>query len=251
MKRLPFAVMIPTLLVAIAALSMTLSEFFISIKKPVDFNTLYESELHAGMRVEGDVYALLDTFAAEETWTEDSETGSQTPRETSKYYYIIPIGEESYMGLQVAIADDAAYDAVLNATWDYLTDVTTDLLSEPVRFEGYIAEMDDDLYQYFVEWFQDTGYFGTTNAAVISGYAMPLMLQEFSPGLYPIFAIGVGLLLLNVLFVVLHLRYRKKQRAAAAAVPGAEGAVPAAQTGSEDPWDRPDTSSASSPSDEP
>ena len=122
------------------------------------------------------------------------------------------------MGLQVAIADDAAYDAVLNATWDYLTDVTTDLLSEPVRFEGYIAEMDDDLYQYFVEWFQDTGYFGTSDAAEVQTYALPYLLTTYSTsGTYLVLGIGLAALLAALLMVLSHLRYRKRQRQAAAA----------------------------------
>ena len=84
MKRLPIGVMVPTLVIGIMALFMVLPEFFISLKKPVDFNMLTDAEIKSGLHVEGDVYLILDTFATEETYTENKD-GSRTPSKVSGY----------------------------------------------------------------------------------------------------------------------------------------------------------------------
>ena len=102
MKRLPIGVMVPTLVIGIMALFMALPEFFISLKKPVDFNMLTDAEIKSGLHVEGDVYLILDTFATEETYTKNSD-GSRTPSKVSGYYYIIPVGEESYIGIEGSV----------------------------------------------------------------------------------------------------------------------------------------------------
>lgn len=253
MKRLPIGVMIPTLVIGVMALFMTLPEFFVSLKKPVDFNELVESEIHAGLHVEGEVYAILDTFATEETWTENSN-GSRTPAKTSGYFYIIPIGDESYIGLQGNGDNRAAMKAIDTATWNYLTGVTEDIEGDTYHFEGHIEKMDDELYQYFTEWFEDMEYFGAGNESMISQCALPLMIEPMSPGMMPLVIVGFAMIALNILFVVLHMNYKKKAAAAKAAsaaepwtapAPSGDYSAPAAPQqpsapASGDPWDAPD-----------
>lgn len=228
MKRLPIIPIAILLVIAVMALKIAVPTTIVSLKTPVDFNTLTEEEIRSGVRVEGDVYAILDSFAVEESWTENSN-GSVTPRETSNYYYIIPIGEESYVGLEIRAGDHAAYDDVSDATWSYLIGETDTLGAQTAHFDGYIAPMEDDLYDLFVEWLQDSEYFGTTDAATIQSYAMPYVLTTYSTsGTYSVLAIGLVALLIAVLLLMSHLRYRKKQRQAAAE-------VMAASTGGEKP----------------
>ena len=216
MKRLPIIPVVILLVIAVMALRIALPQWIITLKTPVDFNTLAEEEIRSGIRVEGDVYAILDSFATEESWTENGD-GSVTPKKTSGYYYIIPIGEESYMGLEVSAGTHGDYDAVASDTWDYLIGTTETLDTVPVHFEGYIAPMEGDLYTYFVEWFQDTEHFGVTDAETIETYALPYMLSTYSlSGTYTVLGIGLGALLIAVLLVLSHLRYRKKHRQAAA-----------------------------------
>ena len=259
MKRLPIGVMVPTLVIGIMALFMVLPEFFISLKKPVDFNMLTDAEIKSGLHVEGDVYLILDTFATEETYTKNSD-GSRTPSKVSGYYYIIPVGEESYIGIEGSVDNRSAFKAIDDSTWAWLTDAAGDLDPNAYyHYEGYIEEMDEELYQYFVEWFQDMEWFETTDAAQITPYALPLMIRPMSPGLMPLLIIGFAMIALNVLFVVLHMNYKKKAKAAkAAAVSSDEPWAPPASAGttysapdtgytpppstpaSGDPWDAPD-----------
>ena len=149
MKRLPIIPVVILLIIAGIALQMAVPQWIITLKKPVDFNALADGEVRGGLHVEGEVYAILDSFALEESWTENAN-GSVTPRETSNYYYIIPIGAESYVGLEIRAGNHGEYEAVADATWDYLTDATDTLNTVPVHFEGYIAPMEDDLYTLFV-----------------------------------------------------------------------------------------------------
>ena len=221
MKRFPIIPMVFLVIVAVMALKVALPTWLVTLKTPVDFNMLSEEEVRSGVRVEGEVYAILDSFAIEESWTENSN-GSVTPKETSNYYYIIPIGTESYAALEVRAGDHGAYDDVADATWSYLIGESDTLGADTVHFDGYITTMEDDLYDLFVEWFQDAEYFGTTDAAMIQAYAMPYMLTTYSlSGTYTVMAIGVGAWLLAVLLLVLYLRGRKKRQQAAAAVSAA------------------------------
>ena len=255
MKRLPIGVMIPTLIIGVMALFMVLPEFFISLKKPVDFNELTESELKSGLHVEGDVWAVLDTFATEETYTKNSD-GSRTPSKVSGYYYIIPVGDQSYIGIEGSTDNRAAFKKIDDATWDFLTGVTEDIdPSVYYHFEGYIDDMDEELYQYFIEWFQDMDYFESNEESLVKSYAPALMIKPMSPGLMPLLIVGVAMLALNLLFVILHMNYKKKAKAAAAstsepwappASSGSTGSAPDAPTPppassvSGDPWDAPD-----------
>ena len=216
MKRLPIIPIVMLLIAAGACLWNALPECLIALKTPVDFNQLAEEDIRSGIRVEGDVYAVLDSFAVEESWTEHSN-GSVTPREVSKCYYIIPIGRESYAALEISAGSAGAYSGVADATWDYLTGASAAIDAVPVRFEGYIAPMEEELYDLFVEWFQDTAYFGVTDAAAIQPYAMPYMLSTFSvSGVYTIAGVGLAALLAALLLILFALRRRKTQRRTAA-----------------------------------
>lgn len=259
MKRLPIGVMVPTLVVGIMALFMVLPEFFVSLKKPVDFNELTDAELKSGLHVEGDVCVILDTFATEETYTENKD-GSRTPSKVSGYYYIIPVGDSSYIGIEGSVDNRSTFQKIDDSTWAVLTGAAADLDPNAYyHYEGYIDDMDDELYGYLVDWFMDE----TTTEDEVKTYALPLMIKPMSPGLMPLLIIGVAMLALNVLFVVLHLNYKKKAKAAAVstdepwAPPASSGstysapdagytapdpAPPAAPKSSVtgDPWDAPD-----------
>ena len=219
MKRLPIIPLIILLIVGGMALKTALPTWLVSLKTPVDFNTLAVEDVRSGLRVEGNVYVVVDTFAVEESWTEHSN-GSVTPKETSKYYYIVPIGPAAFscVGLEIPDEDAAVYADLADATWDYLTGETDALNAAPIPFEGYIAPMDEELYSLFVEWFQDTGYFGTSDAAEVRTYALPYLLTTYSTsGTYLVLGIGLAALLAALLMVLSHLRYRKRQRQAGAA----------------------------------
>ncbi len=200
---------------AVSMLFNSVPEWITTMKSPVDFTEIDDSEIRSGLHVQGDVFALLDSYASEQTWTENKD-GSRTPKVTSKVYYIIPAGSQSFVGIACDAGSTRPYNAICDATMDYLWGETEYIESEPVAFEGRLVKMEDDLYQYMVEWFKYTEYYGTTDEATIKTYVLPYMMKPFSPGLVPLLAIGGVLLLADALVIFLFIKYRKKEKAQAA-----------------------------------
>lgn len=198
---------------------LNFDNYIAAFRTPVDFNELTADEIGVNMRVEGDIYAILDQFANEETWTE--KNGSKSPKKVSQQYYIIPIGESEFMGLSALPSAFKAYDTVMDATYDYIMDESAEYIdAEPVHFVGKTTKMSDELVKYFTEWFQESEYLGTTEPAVINTYVVPIMLESRSwQAIYIMFAINVALLLVLILLLVLFLRKRKKQASAPTEMP--------------------------------
>ena len=90
------------LVIGVVLLWFSGKDFLTSLKAPVDLNEagFTADQVEEGMHVKTDIYAALDTFASEETWTENKD-GSSTPKETAHQYYIIPVGEMEYMALEI------------------------------------------------------------------------------------------------------------------------------------------------------
>ncbi len=206
------AIIVLTLLSA-GALWFSVPEWLVTMKPATDFNEISDSELRAGLHVEGDVYALLDSYASEQTWTEHEH--GVTPKKTSKIYYILPVGEQSCIGLEVRAEDKRLYNDITDATLSYMFGETEYIESDPVHFEGQIVKMDDELYQYLLEWFQESEYFGTTDEAAIKEYVPSYLMRPFSPGLYTMLAIAGVFVLADVIAVAILLVRRKKRRARA------------------------------------
>ncbi len=188
------------------------------MQSPLDIAEAVEADLAPGKHVKGDLYAILDSFASEETWTENKD-GSRTAKKTSKIYYIFPVGEESYIGLECYNKDKAAHEALNDATLDWLAGNTEYIEGDMVPFDGRVVKMEDELYQYMVEWFQDVGYFdgveGFSAVATedeIKQYVLPYMLAPFAPGLDTMLIIGGVILLIAVIVLVVTLQKEKKRK---------------------------------------
>ena len=78
------------LVIGVVLLWFSGKDFLTSLKAPVDLNEagFTADQVEEGMHVKTDIYAALDTFASEETWTENKD-GSSTPRRdgSSILYY--------------------------------------------------------------------------------------------------------------------------------------------------------------------
>ncbi len=214
MKRSFNIVILIVLLTGIAGMFLwqSVPEWFVTMKAPVDFTEMPDEDIRAGVHVEGEVYALLGDFASEQTWTERGD-GSVSPKTTSKVYFVLPVGNQSFIGVQVSSANRRAYSDISDATLAYLWGETEYIESVPAAFDGRLVKMDDALYQYLIEWFQDTEYFGTTDEAAIKTCVLPYLMVPKSPGLYTLLAIGGGVLLVDILAIVLALRRRSQRRA--------------------------------------
>ena len=113
------------LVIGVVLLWFSGKDFLTSLKAPVDLNEagFTADQVEEGMHVKTDIYAALDTFASEETWTENKD-GSSTPKETAHQYYIIPVGEMEYMALEIGSSGSqfSTMSAIMDETYAYLTD---------------------------------------------------------------------------------------------------------------------------------
>lgn len=198
--------------IGIAFLWQPVPEWIASMQTPMDFTEVSESELAAGKHAKGEVFAILDSFASEQTWTERDD-GSRSAKKTSKIYYIVPVGEESYIGIECYAKDKAAYNTLNDATLSWLAGETEYIEADTVPFDGRLMKMDDELYQYMVEWFQDVEYFGEdVGEDEIKQYVLPYMLQPFAPGLYAMLTIGGVMLAIAILVLCVSLAREKKRK---------------------------------------
>ena len=158
-----FILAVVLLVIGVVLLWFSGKDFLTSLKAPVDLNEagFTADQVEEGMHVKTDIYAALDTFASEETWTENKD-GSSTPKETAHQYYIIPVGEMEYMALEIGSSGSqfSTMSAIMDETYAYLTDAAADLGTTILPVEGTVEKLEGELDQYFGEWFTDTMFFG-------------------------------------------------------------------------------------------
>ncbi len=226
MKRVNWRLLLILLIFGGGLIFMTGKDFITSLQKPVDLNELEASEIKPGMHIKTDIFAALDAFASEETWTEN-KNGSTSPKKTSNQYYIIPVGVESvqYMGLEVRAADFSTMDTIMDNTYAWVIGEAEDLGDTSYTVEGTIEKLEGELDQYFGEWFTDTGFLGEDDPGPYLVHYM-LVTRSFK-NVQVMFGLGVLLLVLAGLYVFLRIRKNNKAADTALAADGA-AADPAA-----------------------
>ena len=186
------------------------ADFLTALQSPIDFNEVAAEEIKPGVRAEGEVYAILDQFAEEESWTERSD-GSRSAKKTCKKYYIIPIGEQEYIGYAASSPNFSQCNKIVDATFDYLTGTTDMIDAESIPVSGKFVKMDDELTKWMVEWFQEQEYFGTTDEEEIKAYIIPVMLEGRAwTTVYVFMGITAVVLLIDVAYIILYVLKRSK-----------------------------------------
>lgn len=142
------------MLAGIMMLASTTKDLFISFKSPVSFeDVVLDGGLRNGDHVKGSVPFLLDAFAIEETWKEDQSNNSRTPKKTSRYYYVMPCGD-NLVGLTINASDAATSDQLVEETYAYLTDEGGEPTTE-LTLDARAVEMDEELSALFREELED------------------------------------------------------------------------------------------------
>lgn len=183
-----------------------------AFRKPVD---LYAEETDATKLgrttpVEAEIYAVLECFCTETTTTK--RNGAVT-KKSYDYYYAIPVfaGEETYyVGVKVSDSEDHIYDDICDETWKWLNG-TTDRLGElTVQAEGCFHKMDDELYGYMVETFEDMQWFESD--ADLEKYLLPVYLKPVRFNETRImFLASMGALIVAAAVLIIIFRLDKKQ----------------------------------------
>lgn len=127
-------------------------DFIYSRKTPEDFNVMMEADFEKGMLVEGDLYANLGAFEENYTTTNGIKTGS------SKYNYMIAVGEKQYMGLlNLTDTQETELNAQADATYAYMMG-ETDTPPTPVHFKGRVMKMSGETKGYLQDYMRDIGF---------------------------------------------------------------------------------------------
>lgn len=183
-----------------------------SFKTPID---LYAEETNINElgrtdAVEAEVYAVLDCFAIETTTTKKNGAVTGTSKD---YYYIIPAydgDEEYYIGVKASSKAYKDYESIADLTWEWLSGEAVTLGSKTAVVEGCLKEMDDELYDYMVEWFEEAQWF--TSDSEMEQYVLPVCLEPVNFSTTRImFLVAVAVLIICVVSFVLTHRADKKQ----------------------------------------
>ena len=186
----------------VAALWISLGDTIISFKQAKDFEDVLDGDVAAGDHVSGEVIFLLDPFASKQTWTENSKTGSVTPKKTSSQYYVLP-GGEGYMGLTVHSKDFSVANKLVDQTYDYLNDYT--MPTEELTVDARVVVMEEELAEMFREEMKE--YYGYTNQD-LDDMGPILMIEPLNFTAVRIVS-GVGAALIAVGMIVIILHWRK------------------------------------------
>lgn len=203
-------------ILGVACLWISLGDTIISLKQAKSFEDILNDGVAAGDHVAGQVIFLLDPFASMQTWTENSKTGSTTPKKTSSQYYVVP-GSEGYMGLTVNSKDFSAANKLVDQTYDYLNG--GDVPTQEFTVDARVAVMDEELAEMFRDEMKT--YYDYTDAE-LDDLGPILMVEPRAFTTIRVFC-GVGAALLIVGVVVLALRWRKvsvQERKAREEAPG-------------------------------
>lgn len=204
---------ITILFVAGAALAFGFTDYVAAFKTPVDLygETTNVSDISKTTPLTADIYAVLDCFV-EETTTTKNKNGSVTKKEYD-YYYIIPAynGDETYyIGIKVPDDKDYAYDEICELTWQWMYGETENLGDKTVHAEGCLKKMNDEMYGYMVEWFEETEWFETT--ADIEKYVLPMYFEPLNfAGLRNVTYVCGGAFAVSLILFVLSFVLGKKK----------------------------------------
>lgn len=128
---------------------MSVSDAINASKTPVDYSTVKESEIEKGMIIEGDLSLNYGAFEESYTTTYGVKSG------TSKYTYMIPVGDNKYIGLKNdSTSMQEQLENQANKTFSYLLGQST---SEPetIHFKGRVKKMDGETKGFLQDYMMD------------------------------------------------------------------------------------------------
>lgn len=188
---------------------------YLSFQEPVDiydisFNI---SEHGTGGHIETTLDYVLDNCAY--MTTTNTTNGVETSSSTD-YYYIIPINgkddDDYYICVEVDEDESSLYDTLVDNTWEYIESGDYTCFDTYADFAGTLDDLDDEIYGYMVEWFEEAEVYETD--AELKEHVLPIVLKPMhydSATAYII--IFLVLLALTILFWALFFIKRSKNKA--------------------------------------
>lgn len=155
-----------------------------AFSKPVD---VYEDvlddagRLKRGLAIETELPLLMECFGSA-TSTQTNGYDNSTLIGDATYYYImpVPVGEETYyVALETSSKNDN-YDMLKKLSQSTMNRLymveSEENEAEPVHITGGLTSLDDELYKYMKQWFEETEWF--EGEADIEKYVLPLSFSE-------------------------------------------------------------------------
>lgn len=135
------------LAVGIGLLCVSAGDTITSFKTPLSVEDLMDDVgVKPGDHVQGKVPLLLDSFAIEQTWTENKSTNSRTAKKTSHGYYVM-VCWDGNMALSVGSADISAAESLVDQTYGYMESGNPPVSS--LEIDGRVVKMSDDLAELY------------------------------------------------------------------------------------------------------
>lgn len=136
------------MLFAAGILLLTWNELFQYLEGGIhDLNALQDKEI-GKMVVEGDVYFLVDYYSYVE------EGGEITEKD-----YLLPVGEQSFIGLVAETGDLTELDDIMQQSQEYMME-ERDVIEKSVHVRGTIVEMPEEQLQYYKEYYGELDWGG-------------------------------------------------------------------------------------------
>lgn len=173
---------------------MGVRDFVDDKKTPENYNSMVEADFQKGMIVEGDIYGNLGAFEENYTTTNGVKTGS------SRYNYMIPVGEKQYMGLlNQTSTQEAELEAQADDSFAYLMGESSKE-PQPVHFKGKVKVMDSETKGYLRDYMLDLGFTESEINSLILEYY--IQCDDYSGWLWQIVVglvcLGIGVAILVV-----------------------------------------------------
>jgi len=171
-----------------------------SKKTPIDLATMTDDQIEKGAIVEGDIHYNFGIFE-----TVENKRNGRT--ESTYYRYVIPVGSESYMGIQFTDKSSiSSMDTQTNETFDMMDGKIEDTTTT-VHVKGKIVGMDKEDAGYFKEFMKIYGY--SDDEIAQYGKEYYIVIREFDQ-YKPLIAVGIVSLIIAAVLIFLTVARGKK-----------------------------------------
>lgn len=141
-----------------------------------------------------EVYSIFANFAE---YYETNDSGNET---ITDQYYIIPVGDEEFIGLEIDANDSYLAQKIYDETYEYYNG-TRDELSTTLKVTGSINKMEDEIYEYYKDWFVTSGYLENPTQEEIDSIALPYILQVGYIGGFEDYIVYIALVIMGLLLL--------------------------------------------------
>lgn len=137
--------------IGVVLIGLEFSNVLSLLKGRVQFESLAPDEINDNLIVDANISVNFGAFLEEY----EENTKTHVTR-TTDMYYVIWTGDEDdtdyrYMGIKVPASDISEMDAMADATYYYE-------YVEPIQYSGAINKMDSEEWEYFQEYFLESGF---------------------------------------------------------------------------------------------